>query len=74
MTKSAPLLSSIVRYSLRLVGAKKAVVQLGAVRHELKEVYHDAGRAAVLVQIGVGVAVRVDQNLKMVPFALWVVM
>ena len=37
---------------------------MGAVRHELKEVYHDAGRAAVLVQIGVGVAVRVDQNLK----------
>ena len=39
-------------------------MQLGAVCHELKEVYHDAGRAAVLVQIGVGVEVRVDQNLK----------
>ena len=37
-------------------------MQPGAARHELKEVYHDAGQLAVLVQIGVGVAVRVGQH------------
>ena len=41
---------------------QELVVQPGAARHELKEVYHDAGQLAVLVQIGVGVAVRVGQH------------